>query len=80
MVIGQAPHRVAQVRTAREPDAEIARLLEPTIRRLTGQLGATCSAQQIYLAATRAMLELRGSIHTEALPEMVGRLVAARLS
>lgn len=78
MVTASAPPPIGDgPRPARDED--VARLLEPTILRLTKPLGRTRSAREIYLASIRAMDELRGSIDDEALPEMVGRLVAARL-
>ena len=78
MVTGTA-RRPAHTAAGRDRDEDLARFLGPTILQLTRQLDGTCAARQIHLASIRAMHELRGSIHDEALPEMVGRLVAARL-
>lgn len=78
MVTGTA-RRPAPAPTVQAGDDDLDRLLGPTLLQLTQQLHGTCSDRQIHLASLRAMLELRGSIHDEALPEMVGRLVAARL-
>lgn len=78
MVTGTA-RRPAHLPMHRDREEDLARLLGPTILQLTRQFDGTCSARQIHLASIRAMHELRGSIHDEALPEMVGRLVAARL-
>lgn len=79
MVIAASPTAAAGRRLPRRWDDDVAGLLEPAITELIDRLGATYPSRQIYAEATRAMHDLRGSIHIEALPDMVGRLVAARL-
>jgi hypothetical protein len=79
MVIAASPTATAGHRLPRRWDDDVAGLLEPAISELIDRLGATYPSRLICAEATRAMHDLRGSIHIEALPDMVGRLVTARL-
>lgn len=80
MTVRSALRRTPGLRHLPERDDEIASFLQPTVADLIDRVGATHSPRQIELAATRAMRELRGSIHLEALPDMVSRLVLDRLT
>lgn len=80
MVIALSPTTAVRCGVPRRSEDDVAGLLEPAITELVDRLGATYPSRQIYAEATRAMHDLRGSIHVEALPDMVGRLVADRLS
>ncbi len=79
-MIAVSPTTAARRGVPRRSEDDLAGLLEPAITELVDRLGATYPTRQIYAEATRAMHDLSGSIHVEALPDMVGRLVADRLS
>lgn len=58
---------------------DVAGLLRTTIAGLDVEFGDSYSSRRIAEEATRAVLELEGSTHVEALPELIIRLVRIRL-
>jgi hypothetical protein len=58
---------------------DVAGRLRATIAELAVEFGDRYPGRRIAEEATRAALELEGSTHVEALPELITRLVRVRL-